>query len=143
MATFEKATLVLVPDDESQTARVEVSCEVHYQDEEVASMRQNPEQTFFSLFCTLVGRDAGTVAPLDTDDWLYTFATQSLPAGPPAASETVRFETTLGYNVLNEDIIGADEIYADLILRGWLAFKEIRQRSRTNLVRFTSPVKMR
>jgi hypothetical protein len=142
MAYFTNPTLSVAADDKTQTAQVTVSCDVHYSDEELGLLRDHPDRGYFSLFCILWGQDAGAIAPLDTDDWLFTFATRPLPAGPPQQVESVRLEETLGYNLLNEDVIGADEIYAELTLRGWLDFSDTAQRGRTATVRFDAPVKM-
>jgi hypothetical protein len=128
--------LEITPDEATQMAAVRVSCTVRYRDEEVAMMVEAPASHFCTLFCQLFGRDAGTVAPLDTDDLLYSFPTLHLPQGAPRNEEEILFEVNLGYNVLNEDLWGKDEIYADLVLRGCVDFQDQAQQVRSNTIAF-------
>ena len=59
-----------------------------------------------------------------------------LPSGDPVPVEEVTFAATLSQNLLNEDVVGADEIYALLELRGWINFKGAFATAQTNVFRF-------
>jgi hypothetical protein len=136
MASISSAKLEMTPDDTTHTANVLVTCEVHFTDPELEVMNQNPNRMHFSMLCWLEGQDVGQVAFVDTDDWVYSFASKKLPDGPPSRVEKVSFEATLGFDLLNEDVIGEDEIQAKLLLQGWTAFKGHFSTAITNTVKY-------
>ena len=114
------------PDSQTQTGRVLVKCDLHFEDRELQFMECNPGLVYFQLFCRLLGKDLGRlrdkVPYLNTDDWIYTYAPQFFPDETPAPVESLCFEARLGSQLLNEDLIGGDEVYAQLILRGRYSF---------------------
>lgn len=132
MGTVSNARLFIRQDRPTRTAAVRVTCNVQFSPDEVSIMRRQPKRMYFSMYCRLYGRDV--LATLD--DELYSFESKILPQGPPAPREEVAFEATLAYDKLNEDFVGADEIFARLVLRGWVDFKGSVQEVETE------PVKM-
>jgi hypothetical protein len=136
MASINDPKLEITPDDASRQAQVRVTCELHFTDQEIEVMRQTPNGLFYQLFCWLMGEDLGEEALINADDWLYSFETKSFPDGPIDPVQAISFETTLGYNVLNEDIIGQDEIYAKFLLQGWRDFRRHISRAKTNTVNY-------
>ena len=126
MAEMTNVRMEVHPDPQTQTARVLVKCDLHFEDRELEIMKRQPELIYFQLFCRLLGKDLGRlrdkVPYINTDDWIYTYATQFFPDETPSPVESVCFDTRLGFRLLNEDLIGSDEVYAQLILRGRYSF---------------------
>jgi hypothetical protein len=126
MAEMTNVRLEVHPDSQTQTARVLVKCDLHFEDRELQIMERNPGLVYFQLFCRLLGKDLGRpsdkVPYLDTDDWIYTYATQFFPDETLSPVESVCFDARLGSQLLNEDLIGGDEVYAQLVLRGRYRF---------------------
>lgn len=124
MASISNPQLMIIPDDDTRTAVVKVSCKVHFTDQEMQVITQNAERKYFKLFCLLKGKDFGKVAFWDSDDWIYSYPTIVFPDDTPTTEEIAVFEATLGYSLLNEDVVGADEIYAKLMLTGFRPFSD-------------------
>lgn len=136
MASITNARLDLIPNRMTQTVRVAVTCEVRFTEEEVAEMSPKAGRMYFSLYCWLYGHDATHPQLKALQDVLYSFPSRTLPSGIPATTERVAFEETLSQNLLNEDIVGSDEIYGRLELRGWTAFKGLKESAQTNIVSY-------
>jgi hypothetical protein len=136
MASISNAHLEISPDATTHTAKVVVTCEVHFTNSDLEIMTQNPDRMHFSMLCWLEGKDLGEDSFVNTDDWLYSFASKRFPSGSPSSLEKVSFEATLGFDLLNEDVIGDDEIQAKLLLQGWTAFKGQFSEATTNLVKY-------
>lgn len=136
MASITNARLAITPSWMTQTARVRVTCEVHFTEDEVAKMSRKPVRMYFSLNCSLYGHDAAHPKVKGWHDELYTFASRILPSGAPAPAEEVTFEATLSQNLLNEDVVGTDEIYGQLELRGWIGFKGCFESAQTNVISY-------
>jgi hypothetical protein len=138
LATITDAHLSIIPDDYARTTQVRVACHIAYTEEELAVMGQRPGPVHFTLFCWLVGKDEAParLSFLSRQDWLYHFQSQPLPQGEPQALEPVIFEATVGHALLNEDVVGKDEIMAQLLLRGWRAFQGVEVAGSSNTVRY-------
>jgi hypothetical protein len=140
MAEMTNVRMEVRPDPKTQTARVLVKCDLHFENRELEIMKRQPELVYFQLFCRLLGKDLGRlgdkVLNLNTDDWIYTYATQFFPDETPSPVESVCFDTRLGSRLLNEDLIGSDEVYAQLILRGRYSFWDCMLVRNTNEYRF-------
>jgi hypothetical protein len=132
------AHLTIAPDDYARTTAVRVTCAIAFTPEELATMTQRPGPVHFTLFCWLVGKDdaPGRLAFLSRRDWLYHYQSQPLPQGAPMALEPVTFKATLGHDLLNEDVIGKDEIMAQLLLRGWRDFAGVEVAESSNTVKY-------
>ena len=124
MASIVNPQLMIIPDDDTQTANVKVSCKVQFTEEEMQVIAENPERKYFKLFCLLKGKDFGKVAFWDSDDWIYSYPTIVFPDDTPTQEEVAVFDATLGYSLLNEDVIGIDEIYAKIMLTGFRPFSD-------------------
>ncbi|MBV7332775.1 hypothetical protein KFU94_32000 [Chloroflexi bacterium TSY] len=81
----------IIPNDEKRIAQVNVKCEVHFTDQEMETMLQNPARTYFTLFCWLMGKDFGKVGPIDTDDWIFSFEAKTFSDDDPTQVEEVLF----------------------------------------------------
>jgi hypothetical protein len=136
MATILNPKLEIFPNLEQRIARVTVSLELHFTDQELKIMRSSPNHIFFQLTCHLYGKDLDRLPYLNEDDWIYTYPTEYFPDRTPEKVENVRLESVLGLNLLNEDVIGTDELYAQLILRGRMRFKDTVAITQTDVVRF-------
>lgn len=136
MVSISNARLAITPNWKDQTARVRVTCEVHFTEEEVAYMSRKPGRMYFSLYCWLYGHDASLPKLSRLHDELYAFSSRILPSGEPVEMEEVTFETTLSQNLLNEDVVGSDEIFAQVELHGWIRFKGLFEVARTNVISY-------
>lgn len=136
MASIANARLAITPDWMTQTANVRVTCDVRYTQEEVAQMQRKPGLMYFSIYCWLYGHDASHPKLKGLQDELYSFTSYALPRGEPAEVEEVVFEATLSQNLLNEDVVGSDEIYAEINLRGWIGFKGLYDEATTNVISY-------
>jgi hypothetical protein len=134
MATITNPQLTIAPDRRNQVADVRVTCEVQFAAEEVANMSKKPGRMYFSLYCSLYGHDAHHPRLKSLDDELYSFTARILPASEPVPVEKVTLSTTLSQDLLDEDLVGADEIYAQLELRGWIGFKGVLVTAHTNIL---------
>lgn len=135
MASIENPQLMITPDEDTKTASVKVSCRVNFTDEEMQIIQEHPERKYFKLFCLLKGHDFGKMAFWDSDDWIYSYPTIVFPDDTPEKQEIAVFETTLGYGLLNEDVVGVDEIYAKIMLTGFRPFSDSTS-VRTDIVRY-------
>lgn len=136
MAAIQDPKLEIIPDDASRKAQVRVTCELQFTDQEIEAMNEHPNGLFYQLYCWLMGEDLGEQSLINPDDFLYSFGTRRFPDGPPNPTQTIAFETTLDYDVLNEDVIGQDEIYAKFMLQGWRDFRRQLSRAKTNSVNY-------
>jgi hypothetical protein len=138
MPAITNAHLDIIPDDYARTTQVRVTCEIAFDDDELAVMARRPGPVHFTLFCWLVGKDdaPGRLGFLSRQDWLHHFQSQPLPQGEPLALESVNFEATVGHALLNEDVVGKDEIMAQLLLRGWRDFKAVEVAENSNTVQY-------
>jgi hypothetical protein len=124
MAYLENVRLAIYPDLATQTAKVTARCEVCFSEGEIAIMRRRPEYIYFQIDCRLLGKDFNRIDFLDSDDWIYTYPTKFFPAENINQVEPVCLEATLSLGLLNEDVIGTDEIYARLMLKGRYCFQD-------------------
>lgn len=136
MNIIQRPELTLQPNPKNKTAWVQVSCELHFSEQDVAIMRKAPQRMYFSLYCTLMGRDKGNLVGFQTDDTLYAFESQVIPGGKPKPVQHVDFKATVSEDMLNEDIVGTDEIYARLEIRGWIDFKGLHEAATTDVCQF-------
>jgi hypothetical protein len=136
MAQITNPQLSMDPQWRDQTVHVRVTCTVQFTPDEVAHMSKKPGRMYFSLYCSLYGHDADHPRLKRLDDELYTFASRILPSAEPSLLEDVTFSATLSQNLLDEDVVGADEIYARLELRGWIGFKGLFESAQTNLLSY-------
>lgn len=136
MASIMNARLDMAPNRTTQTVDVAVTCEVHFTEKEVAQMGRKPGLMHFSLYCWLYGHDAAHPKLKGLQDELYAFPSRVLPSDGPAPVEKVAFEATLSQSLLNEDVVGKDEIYGRLVLRGWIGFKGLQESAETDVVSY-------
>ena len=138
MAAITNARMSIAPDDYARTTSVRVTCEIAYGREELAIIREQAGPVHFTLFCWLVGKDRAPAGLgfFNRQDWLYWFQSQPLPQGGPEAVEPVAFEAVVGHALLNEDVVGKDEIAARLLLRGWRSFRGTEVTVETNTVQY-------
>ena len=100
MATIDSAIINIGPQVNNQV-EVTVFCQI--------SIRTSERQSQFRLECSVFGND------LLKDDFLFSYSPQfffGFDVGPDR-----RFQKTVSHNLLNEDLVGRDEIIGKLTLR--------------------------
>lgn len=101
MATINNAFIALVPRPNNQV-EVTVICEI--------SIPTSEQQSAFRLECSVFGNDNFL-----RDDFLFNYSPQNFFGFNAEPSH--RFEKTVSHNLLNEDLVGRDEVVGKLTLR--------------------------
>ena len=127
MATISNARLDIEHDHTKKLARCRVTAKVHFTPYE---RQQMPLGLRFRLDCQLWGEDLGNW--LNPDDHLYNFGSKYFPDASITPTEDVTFQTTVGENLLDEDL-GKDEIYSLLILKN--LYTNIIIKAKSNVVK--------
>lgn len=104
MATIDNAFLALGPASNNQVA-VTVVCQLTIPSSDLVHS--------YRLDCTIFGND------FLKDDFLFNFESQLFRGGDAGASR--RFEKTVSRSVLDEDLVGRDEVIGKLTLRNLTA----------------------
>jgi hypothetical protein len=107
MATISDARLNISCNSGTGICNCVVTGRVAFSQFELNSQQQG---LTYRLRCRLIGDD-----PID-NDLLFVYPARFFPDATPSLSESFRFETNLGRNILNEDPEGGDEIFAELRL---------------------------
>lgn len=100
MATIDSAILALDAESNNQV-EVIVMCQI--------TIPTSESQNQFRLDCTVFGND------LLKDDFLFNYESQFFFGFN--ADTNPRFEKTVSFNLLNEDLVGRDEVIGKVTLR--------------------------
>lgn len=123
MAVFTDAQLSIAVNQSNQTASVLVKGSVLLSPNDVGS---------FVIECSIIGDD-----PL-RDEKLFPFPSKGIQGQGFTSSPTFEFSSTEQLKILNEDVIGKDEIYADLVLKKGNELGPVVSRVKTNVVQITA-----
>ncbi len=110
MATIDSAILALDPESNNQV-NVIVMCQI--------TIPASESQSQFRLDCTVFGND------LLKDDFLFNYESQfffGFNVGP-----NPRFEKTVSFSLLNEDLVGRDEVIGKVTLRNVTLNKVVKR----------------
>jgi hypothetical protein len=106
MAGLANPVLTLTPDRATKTVRAVATCRINFNPFELSEMQQGLK---FRFRAKLFGADAAAGG----DDDLFTFTPpKTYPDATPNDVEDVTFEETLALEVLDEDAIGTDSVFA-------------------------------
>lgn len=122
MATITEAQLSINATQSNQIVTVRITGQMLMNINDVGS---------FSLQCAVFGDD------LVFDDFLFQYQPEGVSGGGPAFLP-FEFLSTEQRSILNEDVIGKDEIYANLTLRKNNEIGPIVSNRKTNVVQISA-----
>ncbi len=123
MARFTNVQLSIDVNQSNQTASVLVTGQVLLTPNDVGS---------FIVECSVLGDD------LLVDDKLFQYQPRGFNAGGFTTAVPIEFSSTEQLKILNEDVIGKDEIYADLTLRKGNEVGPVVSKVKTNVVQISA-----
>lgn len=123
MAVFTDAQLSITVNQSNQTASVLVKGHVLLTPNDVGS---------FVVECSMLGDD------VLLDDKLFQYPPKGIQAGGFGSSASFEFSSTEQLSILNEDVIGKDEIYADLVLKKGNEIGPVVSKIKTNVVQINA-----
>src|SRR5262245_13848917 len=118
MATLQSAQLTITINQTLKTAKVLIKGDILFTPNDVGS---------FDLECSVFGDD-----PI-ADDFLFRYQSRGLGAQGFTIVEPFEFSSTESLSILNEDIIGKDEIYAEIVLKKKDALGPVVSKLKTNV----------
>jgi hypothetical protein len=108
MAGLANPVLTLTQDRAAKTVLAVATCRILFNPIELTAMQQGTLQFMFRA--KLIAADLPPFGPADD---LFTFTPPKIyPDATPNGVEEARFEATLGEEVLDEDYISRDEVFA-------------------------------
>lgn len=118
MVGLYEPRLTMERDKAKGVVHVRVKCDIDQSPLALAMMATFPDERLVKLRCKLYGADPWP----DQDNVLYTFTTLIyLPNGDLQRTITVEWSDTVGEGVLDEDVVGKDEIFPRVILHNYLS----------------------
>lgn len=108
MASIMSAVLNLTHNHTKKTVLAVATCKVQFTPYEVKEMKEGLR---FKLKCSLSGNNPGPGNLL----FIYPLP-RFFPDQSPTPAESATYEVTLGEGVLDEDVVGADDILATFTL---------------------------
>ncbi|HEY7546497.1 MAG TPA: hypothetical protein VID27_16525 [Blastocatellia bacterium] len=123
MARFKEAQLSIAVNQSNQTANVLIKGQVLVDPNDVGS---------FIIECSVLGDD------IAFDDKLFQYQPGGFVAGGFTSVVPFEFNSSEQLGILNEDIIGKDEIYANLVLRKNNEIGPIVSKIKTNVVQISA-----